>query len=210
MNIIAHRGQWDKPEHKNTMPAFEKAIKNGYGIETDVREYNGKLVLSHDIADSSSVSCSKLFEYYTKNESNAYLALNVKEDGIQRIIQGLLCEYAIKNYFFFDMSVPEMVVYREMGIPFFTRRSDIEHELVLYSDAAGVWVDAFYDDWDMISAIAKHLEDRKMVSLISPEIHKKNEKKIWEELRSSGIADRTGFFLCTDYPQKAEEFFGGK
>ena len=49
MKIIAHRGFWKKPEKQNTLGAFYAAIKKGFGIETDVRDYKGKLVISHNV-----------------------------------------------------------------------------------------------------------------------------------------------------------------
>jgi hypothetical protein len=36
IKIIAHRGFWYKPEEKNTLAAFERALQNGFGIETDL------------------------------------------------------------------------------------------------------------------------------------------------------------------------------
>ncbi len=209
MNIIAHRGVWKSSHQKNSETAFKQAIDEGYGIETDVREYNGSLVLSHDVADGSSVLLSTLFEYYEKKNSTVILALNVKEDGIQAMVKEMLAKYKIEKYFFFDMSIPEMVVYDCMEMKFFTRESDIEHSLVLYDKAEGVWVDAFYKDWDMLKSIRKHLSNGKKVSLISPEIHCKDESIIWERLKESGICDDSGFFMCTDYPVRAREYFGG-
>ena len=46
MKIIAHRGFWIKDSEKNTVKAFERALENGFGIETDLRDYNQKIVAS--------------------------------------------------------------------------------------------------------------------------------------------------------------------
>ena len=46
---IAHRGLFDENCPENTIPAFENAIKNGYGIETDVHiTTDGVLICYHD------------------------------------------------------------------------------------------------------------------------------------------------------------------
>ena len=209
MNIIAHRGFWSNVGEKNNMTAFQRALDNGFGIETDVREYRGKLVLSHDLADDNSALCRELFDYYSRNNCDSCLALNVKEDGIHSSVKELLKEYKINNFFFFDMSIPEMVVYRRMELPFYTRHSDIETELVLYDYAKGVWVDAFYDDWDEVEASVRHIKDGKAVTMISPEIHGKDEISIWEQIKNTNLCLDESFNLCTDYPQKAKEFFWG-
>ena len=36
MNIIAHRGYWKVSSEMNTRVAFERALINGFGIETDI------------------------------------------------------------------------------------------------------------------------------------------------------------------------------
>ena len=207
MNIIAHRGYWLLPEEKNTLVAFDRALENNFGIETDVREYRGQLVLSHDIADEASISFDELLEIYVDKASQSVLALNVKEDGIQNMVQDLLTRRRVLNYFFFDMSVPEMVIYRKKNMPYFTRNSDIEHDPVLLEDAAGVWIDAFYDNWDMIKSIKKYLNQGKSVSLISPEIHGKNKKGLWDELKKEEINNYDSFHLCTDQPAEARSYF---
>ena len=209
MKIIAHRGLWEKTEEKNRMTAFDRALEAGFGIETDVRELSGRLVLSHDIADNRSVVFEDFLKLYRGKNSSAVLALNVKEDGIQEITKKMLEEYEIRHFFFFDMSIPEMVVYRRMGLSYFTRLSDIEHEPVLLEDADGVWVDAFFEDWDMAACAREQLQNGKKVSMISPEIHGRKETTLWERLSAMKLSEHDGFYLCTDYPEKAGAYFKG-
>ena len=49
MEIIAHRGFWKSIEEKNTFDALEKAIKEGYGFETDFRDCGGQILISHNL-----------------------------------------------------------------------------------------------------------------------------------------------------------------
>ena len=56
MKILSHRGYWKTAEEKNTATAMHRSFSLGFGTETDVRDYNGKLVISHDIPDSSAIS----------------------------------------------------------------------------------------------------------------------------------------------------------
>ena len=56
MNIIAHRGFWRKEKEMNTSIAFSRAISSNYGIETDVRDCCGELVISHDVPIGNNLS----------------------------------------------------------------------------------------------------------------------------------------------------------
>ena len=47
-NILAHRGLWFCEEEKNSSNALFKALDLGFGIETDVRDLCGELIISHD------------------------------------------------------------------------------------------------------------------------------------------------------------------
>ena len=56
MDILAHRGVWRISEERNSMSSIRAALDAGFGIETDVRDYKGNLVISHDIADEKCIS----------------------------------------------------------------------------------------------------------------------------------------------------------
>ena len=47
--ILAHRGFWQSEDEKNTKVAFERAFDNGFGIETDLRDIKGTIVISHNM-----------------------------------------------------------------------------------------------------------------------------------------------------------------
>ena len=56
LEIIAHRGLWQDTKNpndksaQNTLKAFERAFEGGFGVETDLRDFAGQIVISHDIA----------------------------------------------------------------------------------------------------------------------------------------------------------------
>lgn len=208
MNIIAHRGLWTVSEEKNTEEALLRALDQDFGIETDIRDYMGRLVISHNVADESSPLAEVLFRHCQARMVDSVLALNVKADGIQPLLIPLLEKYGISNYFLFDMSVPEMVVYHEKAMPYYTRQSDIEKECVLYETAAGVWMDSFYNDtWLTAAEIDKHLSNQKRVCLISPELHGKPYQNLWKMLQRNGFSKFRQIALCTDNPVLAKEYF---
>lgn len=208
MEILAHRGLWESKEEKNTMNAFIKAFDRGFGIETDIRDYKGKLIISHDMGTESSIILEELFDVYSHLSNKYTLALNTKADGIQDDVLKLLTDYEIDKYFFFDMSVPEMVVYWKKGLHFFTRHSDIESQCVLYEHADGVWIDSFFsENWFSGQIVNPHINYKKKIGLISAEIHGFDNRSMWNILKKEGLNQKENFFLCTDTPEKAKEFF---
>lgn len=130
--ILSHRGYWKEANEKNLPIAFEQSFSIGFGTETDIRDYKGELVISHDIADKK---CISVKEIYTKHDSTLPLALNIKADGLQIKLKELLQKYKIKNYFVFDMSVPDGLQYLKHNIKSFTRESEYEKVPSFYDEA---------------------------------------------------------------------------
>ncbi len=211
MEILAHRGFWTSPEEKNTLLSMERAFRSGLGVETDLRDYRGRLVISHNVADETSPDAEEMFRLYRRSGCAGTLALNVKADGIQVLIKPLLEKYGIDRYFLFDMSVPELVVNEREKLLFYTRHSDVEHECVMYEQAGGVWLDSFYDEqWLTKEIIQQHLGKNKKMCIVSPELHGYNYKAVWAMLKENGYHHSELVMLCTDVPDKAKEYFYGK
>ena len=204
MKILAHRGLWNQVSEKNTVNAIKQAYCNGFGIETDLRDYKEQLVISHDIATAGSPLAETIFTEYVAADSTEFMALNVKADGIQNHIKRLIEQYHIKEYAVFDMSIPEMVVYEKMNINFFTRQSEIESVPVMYDKACGVWMDEWSEDWIRKDIVENHLINGKYVGIISPEIHGRDKMKLWNELKQ---IKNDKLMLCTDIPFEAGRFF---
>ncbi len=205
MIILSHRGLWNKAEEKNTLAAMELSFSLGFGTETDIRDYQGKLVISHDIADEKSISLDSMLEVYCKYNKNLYLALNIKADGLQDELRKSLQKYQIKNYFVFDMSVPEGIKYLKNNFNVFTRESEYEVSPSFYQQSRGVWIDCFNGDWIDENAITKHLNHNKMACVVSPDLHKRDYLEVWNVYKK--LSKRDNFFLCTDHPVQAKDFF---
>ena len=211
MRIIAHRGLWHEIEERNTLASLKSAIDEGFGVETDIRDYRGKLVISHDVANENSIELDTFLEYYRFRKSDAILALNIKADGIQKMLITLLNKYHVTNYFLFDMSIPEFVVNVREGLNCFTRNSDIEKECVLYKEATGVWMDSFYqENWITMEKICLHQTNGKKVCLVSPELHKQSNDSLWGMLKDNLDVLNEDVYLCTDMPELAEVLFNGQ
>ncbi|HEF1316515.1 TPA: hypothetical protein R8R34_001765, partial [Campylobacter jejuni] len=53
MKILSHRGYWKNKQEKNSIAAFDRSFLNLYGLETDLRDVGGGIVVSHDMASEN-------------------------------------------------------------------------------------------------------------------------------------------------------------
>ena len=209
MKIISHRGYWISPSEKNAEVAFRRSFEHGFGTETDVRDFNGELVISHDMPVSLEglISLERFFIIYTEYEPLP-LALNIKSDGLQKPIHSLLERHSVENYALFDMSVPDQIVTAKHKLKHLTRASEYESAVML-DDAEGVWADEFHDNWIDAQFISDLAQKNKAVYIISPELHARNHLHRWRDYMSMGLQNFSHVFLCTDLPEQAKEFFLG-
>ena len=205
MTIISHRGYWIKAEEKNTSLAFTRSFQMGFGTETDVRDHNGAIVIAHDIPSPENIPLASFLELYAT--SGLPLALNIKADGLQQILKQFIDRYQVTNYFVFDMSIPDMLLYLKMGMPVFFRQSEFEPITELYHDCKGVWLDAFKSTWYDENVISQHLMNKKQVAIVSDELHKRDFSAQWKMLKEMDCIQNEHLILSTDFPEKAAEYF---
>lgn len=204
MHLLCHRGYWTRPEEKNTLPAFIRALEAGHGIETDVRDHTGELVISHDPAAADALRFGELLSVHARINPRAPLALNVKSDGLSPLLVAALHSHAgAAACFCFDMSAPETLRYRRDGLRYFTRQSEFELDPVLLTDAAGVWLDCFERDWIEDTHLAAHLSAGRAAALVSPELHGRDPVTAWARLAASPWRNHERLLLCTDRPDTA-------
>lgn len=208
MNIISHRGYWKSQEEKNKQISFDRSFKLRYGTETDIRDYKGELVISHDIPDENSLKIDDFFKIYnTYSNSNLTLALNIKSDGLQVKLKEKLIEFGIENYFVFDMSIPDTIGYLKNNLMTFTRQSEYEPIPPFIEKCEGIWLDSFESTWYDKHILSKHLQSGKKVAIVSPELHKRNHLDLWKYLKENSYHKSDDIILCTDLPEDATEFF---
>ena len=177
MIILAHRGFWESEKEKNTLEALEKSLTSGFGLETDIRDYLGELVISHDMAADRSVRVDDLFSLVQSLNSEQPLALNIKADGLQEPLLEKINRFGIENYFVFDMSIPDQLGYQQRDFPVFTRQSEFESPPVCYDQVQGVWLDEFLDHWIDRETLLEHHQNGKKTCIVSPELHSAQPRK---------------------------------
>lgn len=204
MKILAHRGLWrEKGLEPNSIAAFQAAFDENFGLETDVRDCLGKLVISHDPPLPEAPAFRDLLSIYER--SCLPLAFNIKADGLARQVHDAMAASSIVNWFVFDMSIPDTLSQMAAGNPVFMRNSEYEHYPYLAKHTVGIWLDMFNDIWYGRDTLAGALE-QGFVCVVSAELHGDKEyMPQWQLLQEFAGNDK--LMLCTDLPRAAQKFF---
>lgn len=206
MKILSHRGYWQVSHEKNSVEAFQRAVDGGFGVELDVRDCAGSLVISHDMPQGGELSLLEFLKIY--DHSDLPIAFNIKSDGLAVSFNKIIQASEITNFFVFDMSVPDMRHYLNEKIPVFGRMSEVEKNLPWEDQLAGVWLDSFFDTWYTAELINDLLNKNLRVCVVSSELHQRDHQALWRMLLP--MSGREGLSLCTDFPEDAANFFGLK
>jgi hypothetical protein len=132
MTIIAHR--------INTIDQLQE-LSPEYGIEIDVRAYNGRLVLSHDPYEDGDY-----LEEYLSAVGDRLVVFNIKESGIEDDVIELAARYDVAEYFLLDVEFPYIYMasressFTKMAVRF-SEAEPIETALANAGYADWVWVD---------------------------------------------------------------------
>lgn len=207
MRILSHRGFWLEPSEKNTLGAFDRSFRSGFGTETDIRDLEGILVIAHDPPRHGAMTAEYMLTLHDAIDPALPLALNVKADGLQAMTTALIERFGLTEAFVFDMSIPDMLQWLKSGVPVYTRLSDVEPEPLLADRCAGIWLDAFHSDWWDATTIERQLAAGRRVCIVSPDLHRRDHRPVWDRLAAAGVIATDDVMLCTDFPQAAKEFF---
>jgi hypothetical protein len=209
LGILAHRGVWTDRRQHNTLDSIEMALREGFGVETDVRDDRGRLVVAHDVPRGDEPDFTDVIVRFQRLGPHLPLAVNVKADGLEHLISAAFAGSGLDAWYLFDMSVPTFRVLARHGLPVFTRHSDLEHPPHGYASASGVWLDSFETDWFAPDTVRAHLEAGKTVCVVSPELHGRPHELSWRRLREVAASAGPRLQLCTDRPHEARAYFHG-
>ena len=208
-NILAHRGYWSKTVDKNSFEALKRALDAGFGIETDFRDCNGTIVVSHDPPEGDVLEAKRVFELYVELNASGRVGLNIKSDGLQKPLLDMLAasRLPLKNCYAFDMSVPDALGYIASDFPTYTRLSEYEAKPPLLNLSNGIWVDSFTGSFAQVAEAQRILAAGNRACIVSPELHRRDHHTLWGEIASAGLHENPLFELCTDFPKAAHDFF---
>ena len=162
-----------------------------FGAEIDVRDHNGIIVLSHDYPNDDS---ERLVDFVKSFPKNHLLAINIKSCGIETDIHNIMKQNH-ENYFLFDFSLPYLLNSINLGIPCALRLSEYEKEL--HVGPKWVWLDSFCSVWYDEQYIRSIKNKGYRITIVSPELHKRNDILDYEKIESFIHKDLIDA-ICTD------------
>jgi len=201
--ILSHRGYWTTPDEKNTEAAFRRSFELGFGTETDFRDLDGDIVISHDPPRAGAMRAADFLALL--GDLSLPIAVNVKADGLAAGLAEMARRAALRNWFVFDMSVPDTLEQLRVGNPVFCRLSEYEADGPLTRRAAGIWLDAFENIWYTIDLVRALLSRGQRVCVVSAELHGREPATQWAMLRD--LAGAPNLMICTDRPDEARAAF---
>lgn len=163
MKLIAHR--------RNTLAELLETPTD-YGVEVDIRSFGKRLVMHHDPFIEG-----EDFAKWIDNYRHGTLILNVKEEGLEQRLLGLMTERGIEDFFFLDQSFPFLIKTAKQGERrCAVRVSEYEHidtALTLAGKIDWVWVDCF-TRFPLSSEDAVRLREAGLkLCLVSPELQQR-------------------------------------
>ena len=174
MKLISHR--------RNTVEELMATPKK-YGVEVDIRSRGDQLTIHHDpfIQGASFDDWIDVYQHET-------LILNVKEEGLEARLIGLMRDKGIEDYFFLDQSFPFLMKWAKTGEHRCAVRvsefESIETALNLAGKVDWVWVDCF-TRFPLTHEDAKRLKNAGFkLCLVSPELQGRDAEKGIPALKS--------------------------
>lgn len=160
MEIIVHR--------RNTLAEL-LATPREHGVEVDVRSIGERLVMHHEPFVEG-----EDFSTWLDHYRHGTLIVNVKEEGLEQRILGLLAARRIDQFFFLDQSFPFLVRTAGEGERRCAVRVSefevVESALTLAGRIDWVWVDSFAR-FPLFGADARRLRQAGFkLCLVSPEL----------------------------------------
>ena len=168
---IAHRINYLDSDVANTI--FSVAD----GIEFDIRDSNGDLIVQHDACQTG----QPFSEFLTFCPPSKFYIVTVKAEGIEEIAIQLLTEHGIQNFFLLDCGMPSLVRLGRAGekrlAVRFSEYESFETVAAVASFVSWIWVDVFtrLPLTKQSSEKAKELGLR--LCLVSPELQRQPEKR---------------------------------
>jgi len=189
-------------KHRINDIAALKRTETRFGVEVDIQFLNGTLVTGHDPGNAECV-----FSEWLSHYSHAFLALNIKQEGIENAVISACEKQGITDFFLFDLSFPALYNLQKRGERRVALRvSDMEafQTLDLFEGKVDwVWLDAF-QSYSFINEALPSLNNFK-VCLVSPELHSHRNSlmidELWGEILKFDIEYSA---VCTKVPSQWE------
>lgn len=171
-------------------------VSSSEGVEVDLRESEGQVILQHDPFKKG-----ENFEHFLEKFEHAFLILNIKTEGIEEKVLELMNARKIQRFFFLDLSFPAiMKLVRKGEKRIALRYSEFEPEaqaLALRGKVDWIWVDCFTRlPWT--PEAYKTLKQNFKICLVSPELQ--NHPAEWIQDFKKSLTSYPIDAVCTKHP----------
>jgi hypothetical protein len=178
--VVAHR--------RNTVAELD-ATPPTLGIEVDVRERGGRLVVVHDAFAEGTA-----FDGWLDHYRHALLVVNTKEEGLIAEVLRRLADRGVDDAFLLGPDPGEALPWLDAGERrIAVRVSEVHHPgtaHALAGRAGWVWLDAFHDGFPVDADVVRALKaDGYRICLVSPELYGRDPASI---PRFRALASATG------------------
>jgi hypothetical protein len=164
MMKIAHR--INVLTHEIAQDVFSKCD----GIEFDIRDSDGHLIVQHDAFKTGQLF-SEFLEYCPANK---FYIVNVKAEGVEELAIQMLEAAGIQNFFLLDCGIPAIMKLKKRGerriAIRFSEVEPVEMVTALQGCATWVWVDCF-QKYPLTAEIAERFQQQGLkICLVSPDL----------------------------------------
>ena len=180
----------------NTLEQLRE-VPGDHGVEIDVRDYDGDLILAHDPLQGG-----ERLDDYLRGCAHATVIFNVKCDGLEERILELAGRHGIADFFFLDVAGPTLVGLARRGerrvAVRYSEYEPIEFALAFAGRLDWVWVDCFTHlplDRDSHRRLAEHFK----ICLVSPELQRHPRQTI--QAYRGQLEGLPVDAVCTDFPE---------
>lgn len=191
--VVAHR--------RNTREALRDTDPR-FGVEVDIRTSGERLIVHHDPFVEGEDFVAWLDEY-----RHALLILNVKEEGLETRLLGLLAERGIGEFFFLDQSFPFLVRTVMAGerrcAVRISEYESVETAATLAGRAEWIWLDCFTGALPDVTHLRRLADLGFRICAVSPELQGRDPVAEIPVLRAHLV--RNGITLdavCTKVPEQ--------
>lgn len=145
------------------------------GIEFDIRDSDGHLIVQHD-----AFKTGQLFsEFLSHCSPDKFYIVNVKAEGVEELAIQMLEAAGIQNFFLLDCGIPAIMKLKKRGEKRLALRfSEVEPlEIVeaLKDTATWVWVDCF-QKYPLTASVARQFQEWGLkICLVSPDLQGRPE-----------------------------------
>lgn len=162
----------------------------------------GEIVLSHNPFEGGDK-----FKVWLDHFQHKTLILNVKEDGLEDLIVGMLSDRGISDYFFLDQPFPTLRKSLIASLPAALRLSEYENPINLEDlKPDWVWLDSFTGNWSYLERHSEWLRSGKVkLCVVSPELQGRDIGAEIERVAVQFEKSSTSIHaVCTKFPEQWE------